>query len=402
MTASLRHSAAARRTIALALALILFSLPVTGEAQGLFPGKKKWFYALIGAAVAGIPAYIFSSQGSTFSDNCSSTGCVTTIVALAGGTVGLLIGLEADARYNRRMAAGPSIEYDFQNVPLGLVPDRMTGFAGGAAVAGVGGARIVMRDGTLLKRGFGVRGIEDVAVLPAVDLLVLSTASNLIAFPVGADSGQGEVIDERGGGAMEVFEERLAVAGLDSLRVLQLRRAAEGTAVDTRAGVENFDFIADMAFSPYGRTGWVLIDDRLISYTAELDKVGEIVLPAPGRTVRADGSRLVIAAGSDGVFILDAADPAAPRVVQHFEGVRFAYAADLHGDRLYVAAGPEGVVLVDVSDPGLRVLGVARHVTFATDVVVGDDGAAWILDRDGQRVQIAEFASEAVAGMSHP
>lgn len=394
---SVSNTARRAVTLALALALSITLVPATADAQ--FSGHKKWWYALIGAAVAGIPAYVFSS-GRTINDNCNSQGCITVVVASVGATVGFLIGAESDSRYNRRMAAGPSIKYEFQNVPLGIVPDRMTGFSGGAAVVGVGGARIVRRDGTVLDRAFGVRGIEDVAVLPMLDLLVLSTAANLIAFPVAADSGQGEVIDERGGGAMELFDQRLAVASFDSLRLLQVHQASGRTEVETHVEIENFDFVTDMAFSSYGRTGWVLSDNLLRAYNSDLENIGEIILPAAGRTVRADGNRLVVAAGSNGTFILDATDPGAAEVVQHFEGVRFAYAADIHQNRLFVAAGPEGVVVVDISTPELNVIGVARELNFASDVVVDDRGIAWIMDRDGQRIQIAQFESEAAAGLS--
>ncbi len=145
------------------------------------------------------------------------------------------------------------------------------------------------------------------------------------------------------------FANRLAVAGLDSLRLLDVRKDVHEVAVETVTGIENPDYVTDMAFSRDGSIGWVLWDDRLVAYGPELAKIGEVTLPAAGRTVRMDGNRLAIAAGTGGVFIMDATDPAAPRVVQHYEGVRFAYAADLEGDRVYVAAGPEGVALVDIS-----------------------------------------------------
>jgi hypothetical protein len=128
-----------------------------------------------------------------------------------------------------------------------------------------------------------------------------------------------------------------------------------------------------------------------VSYEAGLRKIGEVTLPATGRSVRAQGDRLVVAAGSSGVLVFDARDPTAPRIVQQYEGVRFAYAADLDGERMYVAAGPEGVALVDISGDEPRVVGVAREPRFATDVVVSEAGVAWILDRDGKSVQIADF-----------
>ena len=106
MTARASRSKMAQRAIAFTLALLFFWLPVTAEAQ--FGGKKKWVYAFAGAVIAGVPAYAFS-QGNTINDNCSSEACVTVVAASVGAVVGFLIGLESDNRYNRKMAAGPSM-----------------------------------------------------------------------------------------------------------------------------------------------------------------------------------------------------------------------------------------------------------------------------------------------------
>ncbi len=84
-------------------------------------------------------------------------------------------------------------------------------------------------------------------------------------------------------------------------------------------------------------------------------------------------------------------DPAAPRMVQQFDGVRFAYAADLDGDLLYVAAGHEGVAVVDIGGDEPNVIGLARESRFAIDVVVTESGDAWILDREGRSLQLADL-----------
>ncbi len=137
------------------------------------------------------------------------------------------------------------------------------------------------------------------------------------------------------------------------------------------------------------------MENRLAAFTPELVKLGEVELPAAGRTVRADGRRLAVAAGTAGVFVLDAANPAAPELVQQYRGVRFAYAADLDGAVLYVAAGPEGVAVVDLSGAEPRVVGVAREPRYVTDVAVAGDGRVWVLDREGRSVQFAEFGRSA-------
>ncbi len=389
MSLSRASSAGAGRALILALAFTVALAPAA-EAQGGFKSNRRWLFTLIGAVVAGVPSYAFAGDA-TVKGNCTSKTCVGVAAGLIGAGIGFLIGSELDSRYKRRMAAGPSLTYSFQNVPLDLVPDRLTGFQGGAAVIGLGGARIVFRDGTVRRRAAGVRGIEDVAVVPAEDLLILSTFSNLLTFPVNDDVAPGQVVDERGGGSLQLFQNNLAVAGLDSLRLLRIQRTAREVSVATLTEVESFDYVTDMAFSDFGRIGWVLMEDRLASYTADLEKIAETELPAAGRSVRARGSLLAVAAGSNGVYILEAADPAAPRVVQHYSGVSFAFAADLDGDLLYVAAGSDGVVVVDIGGSVPTVIGVARETRFATDVVVTESGDVWILDRDGRSVQLADL-----------
>ncbi len=393
MSLSRASSAGSGRILTLVLALTVTVAPAA-EAQSGLKTNRRWLFALIGAAVAGVPSYAFAGDGSVRT-SCTSKTCVGIAAGLIGAGIGFLIGAEFDSRYKRRMAAGPSLSYSFQDVPLDLVPDRLTSFPGGAAVIGLGGARIVLRDGTVRRRAATVRGIEDLAVVPSQDLLILSTFSNLLTFPIGDESAPGQVVDERGGGSLQLFQDNLAVAGLDSLRLLRIQRTAGEVSVATLTEVESFNYITDMSFSDFGRVGWVLMENRLASYTADLEKIAETELPAAGRSVRARGSRLAVAAGSNGVYVLDAADPAAPRVVQHYSGVSFAFAADLDGDLLYVAAGSDGVVVVDLGGAVPTVIGVARQTRFATDVVVTESGEVWILDRDGRRVQLADLRGRA-------
>jgi hypothetical protein len=396
---SFRLGALARRSAILTLAVLLIA-PRPADAQFL-KTNRRWIFALVGAAVVGIPAAALTESKDSGSDvACSSKACVGALTGGIGALIGFLVGAEMDSRYSRRMAAGPSLDYEFRDVPLGMTPDRMAPFPGGAAVIGVRGARIVGRDGTVRERGAGVRGIEDVEVLPQKDLLVLSTFANLLSFSLQHDTVQGQVIDQRGGGSMAAFEERLAVAGQDSLRLLSLDRVDGSVTVETVSGRQNASYVTDMTFSRFGRTGWILMEDRLASVKADLTVLGELQLPAVGRSLNAAGERLLVSAGSDGVWVIDGRNPTEPKIVLSYTGVKFAYAAALQDDTLYVAAGPEGVAVVDISGAEPRILGVARESQFAVDVSVVGDGEIWILDRGGRSVQIASFGASAATSSS--
>lgn len=386
------HSCPGSRAFVLAVISLLF-VPEPAEAQFL-KTNRKWIFAVVGAAAAGIPAVAFSADKES-GPACSSKECMGTVAGLIGGAIGYLVGGELDSRYARRVAAGPSIDYDFEDVPLGITPSRMTVFPGGAVVVGVGGARIVRRDGTVVPRGTGVRGIEDVEVMPREDLLVLITFSNLLAFSLADESAKGQVIDELGGNSLGAFSDRLAVAGRDSLRLLSLIRSGDSISVETVTNRENASFVTDMTFSSFAGVGWILMEDRLVAVGPDLGVLGELKLPAPGRSVRAAGDRLVVAAGSDGVFVIDG-NPEAPEVVLTYKGLKFAYAADLDGDTLYVAGGPEGAAVVDVSGSEPMTIGIARESRFPVDITVTGAGEVWILDRQGRSIQIANFQPRAV------
>jgi hypothetical protein len=391
--------ALARRGTLLTLVVLLIA-PRSADAQ-FMKTNRRWLFALVGAAAVGIPAAALTSSKDSGSDvACSSKACVGVLTGGIGALIGFLVGAEMDSHYSRRMAAGPSLDYDFRDVPLGMTPDKMAPFPGGAAVIGVRGARIVGRDGTVRERGTGVRGIEDVEVLPQKDLLVLSTFANLLSFSLQHDTVQGQVIDQRGGGSLAAFEDRLAVAGQDSLRLLSLDRVDGSVTVETVSGRQNTAYVTDMMFSRFGRTGWILMEDRLAAVNPDLTVLGEVQLPAVGRSLNATGDRLVVSGGSDGVWVIDGRNPAEPKIVLTYTGVKFAYAAALQGDTLYVAAGPEGVAVVDISGAEPRILGVARESRFAVDVSVVGDGEIWILDRGGRSVQIASFGASAATSSS--
>ncbi len=94
-----------RRGVVFALAIAILLYPASADAQGI-NGKKKWIYAIIGATVTAVPAFIATNSKESLNSNCNSTGCVTAVAALLGAGVGFLIGREKDANWARRMSAG--------------------------------------------------------------------------------------------------------------------------------------------------------------------------------------------------------------------------------------------------------------------------------------------------------
>jgi hypothetical protein len=110
------------------------------------------------------------------------------------------------------------------------------------------------------------------------------------------------------------------------------------------------------------------------------------------RALAVEGPRLAVAFGEDGIKMYHAADPAAPRLTAEWNGARFAYDVSLAGMRMFVAAGPEGLYVLDVSgDP--VVIGLARELGFAA-AVSSFGQFTYILDRSTNSVRRIESEFE--------
>ncbi|MBS2019967.1 MAG: hypothetical protein JST00_44295 [Deltaproteobacteria bacterium] len=86
-----------------------------------------------------------------------------------------------------------------------------------------------------------------------------------------------------------------------------------------------------------------LSDPTKIRRSALLTGVGQPL------SVQASGSRLFVAAGLEGLVVVDAADPASPARVASLDLPHAAFDVALHGASAYVAMGKAGVAAVDVA-----------------------------------------------------
>lgn len=398
------RASSVRATISGLTAVVLFTSLAGAQAPSpdreAVVGKRRILFAMLGAVVAGVPAYLASEQASS-GGPCTTRGCLTTMGVVIGGGAGFLIGLELDRRHTRRLAAGPSLRAETPplRVPLSLVPEQMAAFEGGAVVTGLTGANLVFGDGRVVPRATGIRGIEDAAVLAQQDLVVFATASGLLAFPLSGDTARGSLLDRTGGSALEAVDADLAVGDASEIRILRVESVDGAPSAERVAAVASGGLVADLTWNPFARVAWALVENRLVAFApGTLERLGEVELPGPGLAVRVRGDRAIVAAGSHGVVLVDIRDPAAPEVVQVIRGIRFAYAADVAAGRLHVAAGADGVVVLDVADESApRVIGVIRTVGFARDVFA-EGGRLWVLDRLGRKVEITDLsAAETVA-----
>lgn len=94
------------------------------------------------------------------------------------------------------------------------------------------------------------------------------------------------------------------------------------------------------------------------------------------------GSLAYVAAGTDGVHIVEVSDDAGPRLIGHWDSPGSAESIAVSDSTLYVADGPFGLQIVDVSDPAAPVpVGSAFDTNFVFDVAVRD-GRAFLAGAD--------------------
>jgi len=150
--------------------------------------------------------------------------------------------------------------------------------------------------------------------------------------------------------------------------------------------------VTDLAYASYAGVLWMLARDRLMAWSASgLEELGNVRLPATGRSISLSGDRALVAAGSEGLVLVDIERPEAPRVVAHVRGIRFAHDAVLVGKTAYVAVGNGGVLILDLEDPASpRTVGVVRDIGFASGLARGAGDEIYVVDREGQRLYVVQ------------
>ncbi|NRD46955.1 Ig-like domain-containing protein, partial [Corallococcus exiguus] len=100
---------------------------------------------------------------------------------------------------------------------------------------------------------------------------------------------------------------------------------------------------------------------RMLSVEGPVTQRGELALNV--QRVRLRGTLAAVAAGTEGLVLVDVSDPAHPVRMGDIDVKGFATDVRLAGDLAYVAAGAAGVAVVDISDPASPQL--RYHVTGA-------------------------------------
>lgn len=386
-----RASGMARQAGAAALVALLLVQPLAAQESGA-GGHRKWLFAAVGAVLFAVPA-LASEAFPTELGICTSRECVGVLAGMVGGTLGFLIGHERDRSAARRYAAGPTLRVRPRGVDLPISPLEIVAGPDGTIVVGREGLSYVGRNGSVRRIGSDIRGIETAAVLPARDAILAVSASSIFALRLDAGDVPGRRIFDEGGEVIAaVGDDAVVLGGSEELRRLALSGQGSDIEVRETARVAQRGVFIDMAWAPFSGVLWSLSRDRLIARDpVELSQIAGLELPGGVRAISVSGNRGLVAAGRQGLYLLDLSDAARPRLAGRVQGVSFAFDAALAGDRAYVAAGAQGLVILDVSDPARPVVtGVARNLGFVSTVMEAA-GLVYTVDRERRRLNVIEL-----------
>lgn len=370
-----------RRSVpAVVLAVAVVLPPATAAAQEDGPGShRKWLGAAIGAVVIGVPT--FTSADFPTLGTCTRTECFAPLATAVGFTLGFLLGKEFDDGAARRFVAGPRLDLRPRHtVQLPFLPDR--GRAAGAAALWSGAEGLVRLQGETLSPLGGIRGLRDAALVEESAAIVAATTSGLFALPTARDDIPGRRVDARGARLVAAGSGGgLVVSGAGGLLAFTSLGRGTGLELSEAARTTGDPLAADLVWPRASRIAWVLEGPRLMARDGgTLAEVGGLELSAAARSLDVDAALGVVAAGRDGVFVIDLSDPAMPRLAARYQGIRSALDVALLESRAYVAAGEQGLVIVDLTRPSApAVSGVVRNLG-SPSLVLRTSGQVWVVD----------------------
>jgi hypothetical protein len=376
---------------ATALGPIASSIEAQDQGRGRFP--RKYLFSLIGAAVGtAVGGSYIAFQGQSQPGNCGEPSCVVTVTVVAGALIGYMIGKEFDELHSLRYRGGAPLKPQSIAAALAGDPTLMTVENDLIAIGGTAGVQLFRSTPNALqadgRRAAGVRGIS------ALDLaqpgaMALGSVTGLYLFP--PREGPGMLVRPGEIGAAATTVDRVFIGSGTRVESAPLSADTSRSWPGVDVGATVRDLEVDLARNIV----WAITDSALVALRIagdSLESVSRTPFATRARALAIEGPRLAVAFGEDGIKMYHAADPAAPRLTAEWNGARFAYDVSLAGMRMFVAAGPEGLYVLDVSgDP--VVIGLARELGFAA-AVSSFGQFTYILDRSTNSVRRIESEFE--------
>jgi hypothetical protein len=384
---SLMHRASGSRLTA----FLLFPLALAGSPMALpaqlvgdsaatgsvtHPHPRSLVLGIVGTLLGGLAAFGFSKGSGGGRD----VGTIA-IGAAAGGLAGFFVGRQLDERRAIAFHGTPSLKIPNVDVELEGDPSVLTLRDNTAAVGGSAGVQMfaAMDERLMLvsRRAAGLHGVDALDIAPRSGWLALGSRTGLYLYP--PLSGPGLLVRRASVNAIAAAETRVFVAMDNRVESVPVRsdsvREYPGSTLDAP--------IRDLQLDEPRAVLWASTDHSLVALRITGDSlvsIGSVPLGGSGLRFAIQKGLAAVAMGEKGVALFDITDPTQPRLKTVWTAAHFAYDVSIDESRLYVAAGPEGVYLVDVSGETPRTIGLARSLGFASAIVSGD-GHTFILDR---------------------
>jgi hypothetical protein len=382
----MRHPRVSRWTALALIPLALGASPAVIQAQLVgdtaaagkvaHPHPRALMLGIVGTVLGGLAAFGFSKG--------SGGGRSVSTIALgsaAGGLAGFFVGRQLDERraiafHGIPQLRIPNVGIDLEGEPSVLaLRDSITAVGGSEGVQLF--ADIDSRLVLMSQRAAGLHAVDALDIAPTSGWLAIGSRTGLYLYPPAR--GPGILVRRASVNAISAAESRVFVAIDNRVESVPVRadsvREYPGMTLD--ASIR--DLLVD---EPRGLL-WASTDHSLVALRITGDSlmtIGSAPLAGSGLRLTIHKSLAAVAMGEKGVALFDISDPAQPRLRTVWTAAHFAYDVSIDGERLYVAAGPEGVYLVDLTGAAPRTIGLARSLGFAAAIVSGD-GHTFILDR---------------------
>jgi hypothetical protein len=340
------------------------------------PHPRALVLGIVGTVLGGLAAFGFG-KGSGGGRNVGTIA----VGAAAGGLAGFFVGRQLDERRAIAFHGTPQLKIPNVGIELEGEPSVLAFRDSVAAVGGSQGVQLFADiDSRLVlvsQRAVGLHGVDALDIAPATGWLAIGSRAGLYLYPPAR--GPGILVRRASVNAIAAAQNRVFV-GMDN-RVESV--PVKTDSVREYPGVTLDAPIRDLLVDEARGVLWASTDHSLVALRITGDSLaplGSAPLGGSGLRFTIDKSLAAVAMGEKGVAFFDISDPAQPRLKTVWTTAHFAYDVSIDGERLYVAAGPEGVYLVDLSGAAPRTIGLARSLGFAAAIVSGD-GHTFILDR---------------------
>ncbi len=339
------------------------------------PKPRSLVLGIAGAIIGGLAGFGFSRGG-------KQPGSGMTLVgAAAGGLAGFFVGRQFDERRAVNYRGAPALRIPNVAIQLEGDPSVLAVRDSEVAIGGSAGVQLFSASDPRLApmghRANGLHGVDALALAPGTGWLAIGSRSGLYLYP--PVRGPGILVGRAGVSSIAAADTRIFVAVDNRVEIVPVTADSERPWPGTTLSAP----VRDLALDEARAVIWASTDRELVALHLTGDSlvlIGSVPLPGIGLRMVIDEGVAAVAMGEKGVAIFDITDAAHPKERNVWTGARFAYDVSIDGSRMFVAAGPEGVYLVDLNADGPHTFGLARSLGFAS-ALVSHDHHTFILDR---------------------